>query len=126
MKLLLYDIFSDDIENHAIWLDSIEGLSAACDLMKRHAKENPGPHFILCKKTNTVLASINTLLSPDVQNPSLASSMAGDIFSVSMHGGRIVDAVIKAVLEHKDGLRFQVAFGQDQTALIGEWQVVKK
>ncbi len=82
MKLLLYDIFSDDIENHAIWLDSIEGLSAACDLMKRHAKENPGPHFILCKKTNTVLASINTLLSPDVQNPSLASSMAGDIFSV--------------------------------------------
>jgi hypothetical protein len=50
----------------------------------------------------------------------------GDHIRVSMHGGRIVDAVIKAVLEHKDGLRFQVAFGQDQTALIGEWQVVKK
>jgi hypothetical protein len=45
---------------------------------------------------------------------------------ISMHGGKIVDAVIKAVIEHKDGLRFQVAFGKDQTALIGEWQIVKE
>jgi hypothetical protein len=42
-----------------------------------------------------------------------------------MHGDKIVDAVIKAVIEHKDGLRFEVAFGQDQTALIGEWQIVE-
>jgi hypothetical protein len=50
----------------------------------------------------------------------------GDHIRVSMSGGKIVDAIIKAVMEHKDGLRFQVAFGHDQTALIGEWQIVKK
>jgi hypothetical protein len=49
----------------------------------------------------------------------------GDHIRVSMHGGKIVEAIIKAVIEHKDGLRFQVAFGHDQTALIGEWQIVK-
>jgi hypothetical protein len=49
----------------------------------------------------------------------------GDHLRVSLYGGKIVDAVIKAVIEHKDGLRFQVAFGHDQTVLIGEWQIVK-
>jgi hypothetical protein len=28
-------------------------------------------------------------------------------------------------MEHKDGLRFQVAFGKEQSALIGEWEVAK-
>jgi hypothetical protein len=32
-----------------------------------------------------------------------------DHIRVSMHGGEIVEAIIKAVIEHKDGLRFQVA-----------------
>jgi hypothetical protein len=50
----------------------------------------------------------------------------GDKIRVSMHVGQIVEAVIKAVIEHKEGLRFQVAFGHDQTALIGEWQIVKE
>jgi hypothetical protein len=54
------------------------------------------------------------------------SHKVGDKVRVSMHGGRIVDAVIKAAMEHKDGLRFQVAFGHDQTALIGDWQIVKE
>jgi len=53
------------------------------------------------------------------------SHKVGDPVRVSMHGGKIVEAVIKAVIEHKDGLRFQVAFGHNQTALIGEWQIVK-
>jgi hypothetical protein len=54
------------------------------------------------------------------------SYKVGDHIRVNMHSGKIVDAVIKAVIEHKDGLRFQVAFGKDQTALIGEWQIVKE
>jgi hypothetical protein len=49
----------------------------------------------------------------------------GDPVRVSMHGGKIVDAVIKAVIEHKDGLRFQVAFGHDPDCIDGEWQIVK-
>jgi hypothetical protein len=48
------------------------------------------------------------------------------LWGASMHVGQIVEAVIKAVIEHKEGLRFQVAFGHDQTALIGEWQIVKE
>jgi hypothetical protein len=42
-----------------------------------------------------------------------------------MHGGRIVDAVIKAILDTTDGLKFQVDFGKDQTATVSERQVVK-
>jgi hypothetical protein len=42
-----------------------------------------------------------------------------------MHAGNIVDATIKAVITETDGLRLQVDFGFNQTALIHEWQVVK-
>jgi hypothetical protein len=50
----------------------------------------------------------------------------GDHIRVSMHGGRIIDAVIKAVHdEYTDGVRYQVDFGKDQTALIRERQIVK-
>jgi hypothetical protein len=50
----------------------------------------------------------------------------GDKVRVSTHGGKIVEAVIKAVLDdYTDGPRHQVAFGYDQTALIYERQIVK-
>jgi hypothetical protein len=49
----------------------------------------------------------------------------GDHIRVSMHGGKIVDAVIKAVHDYSDGARYQVDFDKDKTALIREWQVVK-
>jgi hypothetical protein len=42
-----------------------------------------------------------------------------------MHGGKVIDAVIKAVIDRTDGLHYQVDFGNEQTALVGEWQVVK-
>jgi hypothetical protein len=38
---------------------------------------------------------------------------------------RIVHAAIRAVIEYIDGLRLQVDFGNEQTALIHSWQVVK-
>jgi hypothetical protein len=40
----------------------------------------------------------------------------GDKIRVSMHGGKIVDAVITAILDTTDGLKYQVDFGKDQTA----------
>jgi small-conductance mechanosensitive channel len=49
----------------------------------------------------------------------------GDHIRVSMHGGKIVDAVIKAILDTTDGLKYQIDFGKDQTATISERQVVK-
>jgi len=44
---------------------------------------------------------------------------------MKLAGGRIEEATIKAVIEHIDGIRLQVDFGHDQTALIELWQVVK-
>ena len=44
---------------------------------------------------------------------------------VSMHGGKIADAVIKAILDTTDGLKYQVDFGKDQTATVSERQIVK-
>jgi hypothetical protein len=49
----------------------------------------------------------------------------GDKIWVSMRDGEIVDAVVKAVLDqYTDGTRYQVDFGNEQTALIHAWQIV--
>jgi hypothetical protein len=37
-----------------------------------------------------------------------------------MHGGTIVDAIIKTIIDKADGLDYQVDFGKDQTATISE------
>jgi hypothetical protein len=51
----------------------------------------------------------------------------GDKIQVSLSGGKIVDAIIKAVwANHTDGhLRYQVDFGHKQTVLIREDHIVK-
>jgi hypothetical protein len=53
------------------------------------------------------------------------SHKVGDHIRVSMHGGKIVDAVIKAILDTTDGSKYQVDFGKDQTATVSERQIVK-
>jgi hypothetical protein len=49
----------------------------------------------------------------------------GDHVLLSLSGGRIVEATVKAVVDATDGLRLQVSFG-NETALIYLWQVVEK
>jgi hypothetical protein len=49
----------------------------------------------------------------------------GDQIRVSMHGGKIVDAVIKAIIDKSDGVHYQVDFGNEQTALVRASQVVR-
>jgi hypothetical protein len=44
---------------------------------------------------------------------------------IKLSGRGIEEVTIKAVIEHTDGIRLQVDFGHDQTALIELWQVVK-
>jgi hypothetical protein len=56
-----------------------------------------------------------------VRNPEY---QVGDRIQISLNN-RILDAVIRAVIEESSGLRLQVDFGHEQTALIDEWQVVK-
>ena len=48
----------------------------------------------------------------------------GQKIHINLHAGRIEEATIRAIVEHADGLRLQVDFGFNQTALIYEWQVV--
>ena len=47
----------------------------------------------------------------------------GEHLRVKLSGGRIVEATIKAVVETTEGVRLQVAFG-NETALIYPWQIV--
>jgi hypothetical protein len=65
------------------------------------------------------------LACPANQNHQTAKFEVGEHIRVNLHTGRIEEAVIKAIVEHTDGLRLQVDFGHEQTALIHEWQVVE-
>jgi hypothetical protein len=62
---------------------------------------------------------------PKKPKPAPRQHAVGDHIRVSMHGGKIVDAVIKAILGTTDGLKYQVDFGKDQTATVSERQIVK-
>jgi hypothetical protein len=44
---------------------------------------------------------------------------------VNLHHGKIEDAVVRAVIEHTDGIKSQTDFGDEQTALIDMWQIVE-
>jgi hypothetical protein len=55
----------------------------------------------------------------------LSEFKVGDRVKVNMYRGRIVEAVIKAVVEKTHGVRLQVSFG-NETALIYLWQVVER
>jgi hypothetical protein len=47
----------------------------------------------------------------------------GDRVTVSLHTGRLVDATIRAIVERTEGLRYQVDYGKDETALVHPWQL---
>jgi len=44
---------------------------------------------------------------------------------VNLHHGKIEDAVVRAVIEHTDGVKLQIDFGHEQTALIDTRRVVE-
>jgi len=46
--------------------------------------------------------------------------------SIQMHGGKIEDATIKAVIETTSEPQYQIDFGNDQTATVTERQIVKE
>lgn len=47
----------------------------------------------------------------------------GDRILVSLSSGRIVEAVVKAVIQQNNETRLQVDYGFDETALVYLWQV---
>jgi hypothetical protein len=46
--------------------------------------------------------------------------------SMQMHGGKIVDATIKAVIETISDPQYRIEFENDQTATVTEQQIVKE
>ena len=48
----------------------------------------------------------------------------GDRVTVSLSGGRIVDATVTAVVKRNKSIRLQVDYGKDETSLVFLWQVV--
>jgi hypothetical protein len=56
-----YGIFSGSFEEEgAIWLESVEGLEAACNRVGRIATEAPGRYFIFSPDSEEPLVSIDT------------------------------------------------------------------
>jgi hypothetical protein len=55
-----------------MWLEAVEGLVAACEKMKEHAKKSPGAYFVFCQNRHKVLAHIDTRISENIQVPESA------------------------------------------------------
>ena len=60
---------------------------------------------------------------PAPKKPDERQFKVGDRVTVSLSAGRVVDGVVKAVINRVDGLRLQVDYGEDETALVYLWQV---
>jgi hypothetical protein len=53
-----------------------------------------------------------------------AAYKTGQRVVVRLPSGRITEAVVRAVIETTEGLKLQVDYGHDETALVHERQVV--
>ena len=47
----------------------------------------------------------------------------GDRVTVSLSAGRVVEATVRAIINRADGVRLQVDYRKDETALVYLWQV---
>ena len=50
----------------------------------------------------------------------------GESVSITLHTGRIVDGTVRAIVEKTDGVRLQVDYAKDETALVELWRVHRK
>ena len=50
----------------------------------------------------------------------------GDRLLFKLSNGRIEESVVRAVVETTEGLKLQVDFGHDETALVYDWQIVEE
>jgi hypothetical protein len=80
------------------------------------------PWAYRCKPLDLRLQGLESPRPCDPRNQSASSVSARKC--VNLRAGKIVDATIRAIIPQTDGLRLQVDFGFEQTALIHAWQVV--
>jgi hypothetical protein len=76
-----------------------------------------GPRVLLARGGLTYIPRV-----PAPKNPKREFKV-GDRVTVSLSGGRIVDATVTAVVKRAKGTRLQVSYGKDETALVYLWQV---
>ena len=60
---------------------------------------------------------------PAPKKPDDRQFKVGDRVTVSLSAGRVVDGVVTAVISGADGVRLQVDYGKDETALVYLWQI---
>lgn len=60
MLIAAYDIFSGFFDKDPFWLESAVDLSAASERMKSIAETKPGPYFIFCSHSRSVVDSVDT------------------------------------------------------------------
>jgi hypothetical protein len=60
MRGPLFDLFSGTSEQDAIWLECVEGLSAARQRMEQRAKSLPGSYFLYSALSHSILTKIDT------------------------------------------------------------------
>ena len=60
---------------------------------------------------------------PAPKKPDERQFRVGDRVSVSLSAGRVVEGIVKAIINRTDEVRLQVDYGKDETALVYLWQV---
>ena len=55
-----YDIYWGRANDNPTWVDSVDRLGDAYELMTKVAATSPGTYFIVCARTGTVRGSIDT------------------------------------------------------------------
>jgi hypothetical protein len=60
METAEFDIFSGAIDRDAVWVAVVEGLEAACAVMRQYALERRGKYFVYCMQTHRVVDSVDT------------------------------------------------------------------
>jgi hypothetical protein len=60
MSVPPYDIFRGNPNKDPMWLEAVDRVATAKSRMVEHALLKPGPYFIFCHISRTVLATIDT------------------------------------------------------------------
>ena len=62
-----YDIFLGQNAD-AIWMEAVDGFGKAYGRMKELAADFPGPYFVFCAQTHSILARIDTSHTTSAEN----------------------------------------------------------
>jgi len=67
MPVPTYDLFLGRANSEAVWIEAVEGLGNAYEVMTKRAAEISGRYLLICSRTHTVRGSIDTSTSADVR-----------------------------------------------------------